>query len=63
MVICEVCLGAVHQSCYKGELRFEIPENHWYCHRCAYMKQNSEVKAKDIQCGLCPELKGVMTRL
>ena len=63
MVICEICLGAVHQSCYKGELRFEIPDQQWYCPRCSHLVQNPEINPIDVKCGLCSDLKGVMTKL
>ena len=31
MVICEGCLGAVHQSCYRMEIEEEVPEEDWIC--------------------------------
>lgn len=36
IVICDLCLGATHQTCYGGEIKDRLPQpdQPWYCARC-----------------------------
>ena len=38
IVICDMCLGAVHQKCYGSELLSGVPdEDNWFCLRCKHL--------------------------
>lgn len=39
IVICELCLGATHQSCHGGSIKDRLPalNEPWYCDRCQYL--------------------------
>lgn len=62
IVICELCLAATHQSCYKGEIERQLPaaDQPWYCARCTVLVNDKSKKANEIQCFFCPDLKGIM---
>lgn len=36
IVICDLCSGATHQTCYGGEIKDRLPlvDQPWYCARC-----------------------------
>lgn len=65
IVICDLCLGATHQSCYGGEIKNRLPPPNqpWYCARCQELVKNKTKRACDIKCALCPDLKGLMKPL
>ena len=48
IVICELCLGAVHQKCYGSDLLEGIPEGNWYCARCTDLQANPQKKCTEI---------------
>ena len=35
IVICDLCLVAVHQKCYERDIFSSIPEGDWFCNRCS----------------------------
>ena len=38
IVICDLCLCAVHQTCYGSELLKSVPKGDWFCARCRDLK-------------------------
>ena len=60
IVICELCLVAVHQSCYGSELLNSVPEGNWYCARCRDLLSNPQKKCTEIKCAFCPKIDGIM---
>ena len=60
ILICELCLIAVHQSCYGSELLDSIPEDDWICARCRYLKANPSKQCNEIKCVYCPQIDGVL---
>eukprot|EP00347_Sterkiella_histriomuscorum_P015406 403357142 len=51
IIICELCCGAVHQSCYKKELCEKVPDGDWLCQRCQHtIKQHRDIikKSQDL---------------
>ena len=60
IVICVLCLGAVHQSCYGSELLGSIPEGNWYCARCRDLLTNQTKKCTEIKCVFCPKIDGIL---
>ncbi|CAI2367306.1 unnamed protein product [Moneuplotes crassus] len=58
ILLCDLCNGAVHQSCYGRDIEYNIPDGDWFCERC-----NEIVATKKIpKCTLCGGLKGVMVQ-
>ena len=60
IVICDLCLGAVHQSCYGSELLGGVPEGNWYCARCRDLLANPSKKCTEINCSFCPKIDGIL---
>ena len=61
IVICELCLGAVHQSCYGGDIQHRLPRDDvpWYCARCEVLIKEKKA-CNEIKCFLCPDLDGIL---
>lgn len=62
-MICELCLGATHQTCYGGPLAKKIPNGSWFCDRCVELKKNPGIKCTEIKCFLCPDIDGTMKKV
>ena len=60
ILICELCLGAVHQKCYGSELLKGIPKGDWFCARCTHLKAKKKLECYEIQCEFCYDLKGML---
>ena len=62
LIVCELCLVAVHQTCYGGEIRNKLPNSNepWHCDRCKVLTQNSNLRCTQIRCEFCPDLDGAM---
>ena len=63
IVICELCLGAVHQKCYGSELLKSVPTGDWFCARCRDLQSNPDKQGNEIKCSYCPEVKGILKPL
>ncbi|CDW86207.1 protein jade-3 [Stylonychia lemnae] len=72
LVICELCLSAVHQSCYGLDLKHSVPEDMWLCQRCKYLKREycdvieKKGKLEKISkpfCLFCNDPQGIMIQL
>jgi NuA3 HAT complex component NTO1 len=46
----------VHASCYGNPLSKQIPEGDWFCERCRFIKNDTDL----IHCSLCPKTEGAM---
>lgn len=51
-----MCLVAVHQTCYGGNIMDKVPDGEWYCERCVELRANSALKCRDVNCFLCDEV-------
>ena len=60
IVICDLCLGAVHQKCYGSELLSGVPEDNWFCVRCRHLKENQAIECFEVKCQFCPDLTGIL---
>ena len=61
ILICDMCLGAVHQKCYGSELLSGVPEeDNWFCLRCKHLKQNEQIECNQVKCQFCPDLTGIL---
>ena len=58
IVICDMCLVAVHRSCYGRELQRPLSKDPWFCDRCTKIRNGADPLS--IQCFLCKDLTGVM---
>ena len=56
ILICELCLVAVHQTCYGSELSKSVPKGDWFCARCRDLKANPLKKCQEIKCKYCPKI-------
>ena len=65
ILICELCLVAVHQSCYGREIVSQIPVGEWYCERCSFLIKHEKDKEpeKSLKCQLCSDEKGVIIKV
>lgn len=66
IIICDLCLTGVHQSCYGGKIKDKLPGQNekWYCDRCEYLLRNqSTMSCLDIKCVLCPDVDGMMKQV
>ena len=63
IVLCENCLVAVHQSCYKDDIELGLPEGQWVCRRCRYVtvKRKSEDYSL-ATCRVCRKCEGAMAK-
>ena len=60
ILICELCLVAVHQTCYGSELERKVPDGDWYCARCRALKADSNMQCNEIKCAFCPRIQGII---
>ena len=60
IVLCDLCLVAVHQVCYGSELLGCVPEGNWYCARCRDLLAEPKKKCTEIKCVFCPKIDGVI---
>jgi len=62
IIICDLCLAGVHQSCYGGKIKDKLPDPNekWYCDRCEFLLMNQNKSCLDIKCTLCPDVDGIM---
>ena len=63
LIICEMCLWAVHQSWYSRDLAENIPEDEWFCERWTFLRTNNKLKedeVDDIRWTLCYDCKGII---
>ena len=61
IVLCEMWLWAVHQSCYGRELRGGVPDDNLFWERCRFLRTEgkiSENKLKEVKCEFCSDVKG-----
>ncbi|XP_045804634.1 protein Jade-3 isoform X2 [Trifolium pratense] len=56
IVFCDGCNLMVHASCYGNPLAKEIPEGDWFCERCRFIKNDTDL----VHCSLCPNTEGAM---
>jgi NuA3 HAT complex component NTO1 len=56
IVFCDGCNLMVHASCYGNPLTKQIPEGDWFCERCRFIKNDTDL----IRCSLCPKIEGAM---
>ena len=63
IVICDLCLVGVHQTCYGGKLRHGIPKGSWYCDRCEELVRDRTKKCTEIKCFFCPDIDGAMKKV
>ena len=63
IVICDLCLVGVHQSCYGGKLKHRIPQGSWYCDRCEELVKDRTKKCTEIKCFLCPDIDGAIKKV
>ena len=63
LVVCEMCLSAVHQSWYGQDLLNGVPEGDWFWQRWQFLidqQYNSVVKVKKVFWSLCHDTKGII---
>eukprot|EP00347_Sterkiella_histriomuscorum_P000589 403375267 len=60
IVLCNLCLCSVHQSCYGKELAKGLPEDEWICYRCQMLIKDKNLRPSDMVCGICSKNKGIM---
>ena len=55
-----MCSVGVHQKCYGGKLKDNVPDGEWYCERCENLRSNPEKKCFEIKCMFCPKIDGII---
>jgi len=57
---CELCLSAIHQSCFGRELTDFTSDGKWVCPRCVYLLRNPGFSYQQVKCYFCPSFKGII---